>query len=73
MVLINNMRGAPFMATCLRYGLTMNDLVKYGPLINYAELNADQTEKLLKKVRRAKDRANGHGSIWMTLFGLFKA
>lgn len=69
----NNMRGAPFMATCLRYGLTMNDLVKYGPIINYAELDTKQTEKLMKQIRKKKDRRNCKGTIWTAFFGLFKA
>ena len=67
------MRGAPFMAMCLSHGLTMNDLVKYGPIINYSELDSNKVEKILKKVRKAKDRKNYKGSIWTAFLGLFKA
>jgi len=67
------MRGAPFMALCLRYGLNMNDLTKYGPLVNYSELDNKKAEKFMKQIKRKKDRALGHGSIWTALFGFNKA
>lgn len=62
------MRGAPFAAMCLRHGLQMNDLIKYGPHINYAAIPNEEAEKILKQIKKKKEKALNKGKIWSIFF-----